>query len=198
MSDKIFFGRTTGQVPDQSSKHPETACMVFTGTPWEWLCPKWSPHRSLKQISKENVRLFCSGSVICHTKRLSCTSGDVSCTLCRTDLLPAGMPVLSMQLSPRTVYPPLSAHFSCTPVLLSNFCCKLQQSIYHSVRLKCLSSAYGFYTATDSSQFLFRDKILYFQRGTALQRRLLMCSRPGIHRAFCDSLCDMDKNENNF
>lgn len=112
MSGKIFLGRTTGQVPDQSSKHPETARMVFTGTPWEWLCPKWSPHWSLKQISKENVRLFCSGSVICHTKRLSLTSGDVSCTLCRTDLLPADMPVLSMQLSPCTLCPPLSAHTS--------------------------------------------------------------------------------------
>lgn len=158
MSGKIFLGRTTGQVPAQSSKHPETARMVFTGTPWEWLCPKWSPHRSLKQISKENVRLFCSGSVICHTKRLSCTSGDVSCTLCRTDLLPAGMPVLSMQLSPCTLCP-LSL---LTPLLFSNFCCKLQQSIYHSVRLKCLSSAYGFYTATDSSQFLLRDS--YFSK----------------------------------
>lgn len=112
MSGKIFLGRTTGQVLDQSSKHPETARMVFTGTPWEWLCPKWSPHWSLKQISKENVRLFCSGSVICHTKRLSLTSGDVSCTLCRTDLLPADMPVLSMQLSPCTLCPPLSAHTS--------------------------------------------------------------------------------------
>lgn len=78
-----------------------------------------------------------------------------------------------------------------TPLLFS--CCKLQRSIYHSVRLECLSSACGFYTATDSSQFLLRDKI---QQGKALQRCLLMCSRPGIH--FCASLCDVDKNENYF
>ncbi len=37
----------------------------------------FSPRKSLTQISKENVRLFCSSGVICHNKQLSFTSGEV-------------------------------------------------------------------------------------------------------------------------
>ncbi len=90
--------------PQNTLKQPECFSQVLP----HWLIP-FAPHKSLTQISKENVRLFCSSSVICHTKRLSFTSGDVSCRLCHTD-----RPLLSTQLSPVQFIPLLSSLFTHT------------------------------------------------------------------------------------
>lgn len=135
MSEKIFFGRLTRQVQEPATKHSQTASMFFTGTPklassqttYLILC---SPHKSLTEISKENVRLFCSRSVICHTKQLSCTSGDVSCRLCHINLLSADFSSAINTDVSSTVYPS-SPRFSYTPFLFSHYSCELQWSTSH-------------------------------------------------------------------
>lgn len=94
----------------QTGPRPKTAHLIL-----------FSPHTGLTQISKENVRLFCSGIVICLCKKLSFTSGGVSCGLCHTDLPSADSPLLPAQLSPIHFMPPplslFSLCFSQTPLL---------------------------------------------------------------------------------
>lgn len=112
----MFFGRLTRQVQEPFTKNSQTASVPFTGTrklassqtAHLILC---SPHKTLTGISKENVRLFCSRSVICHAKRLSCSSGDVSCRLCHTDLLSAHFSFAINTAVSGTVYPSLSSLF---------------------------------------------------------------------------------------
>lgn len=84
-----------------------------------WLIPL-APRKSLTQLSKENVRLSCSNRVICHAKRFSFTSGDVSCRRCHTDLLSAELPLLSTQL-PAVQFIPLSLCFSHTHLAIFPF-----------------------------------------------------------------------------
>lgn len=118
--------------------------MCFSEALPNWLIP-FAPPKSLTQISKENVRLFCSSGVICHAKRLSFTSGDVLCRLCHTDLLSADSPLLSTQLLPVQFIPSLlsfHAHL-CYLFFLFVLRAAVQQL---SPGLKYLSSAHGFHT----------------------------------------------------
>ena len=120
--------------------------MCFSEVLPNWLIP-FAPPKSLTQISKENVRLFCSSSVICHAKRLSLTSGDVLCRLCHTDLLSADSPLLSTQLLPVQFIPSLltlHAHLCYFFFFLFELRAAVLQQL--SPRLKYLSSAHGFYT----------------------------------------------------
>lgn len=95
-----------------------------------WLIP-FAPPKSLTQISKENVRLFCSSGVICHAKRLSFTSGDVLCRLCHTDLLSADSPLLSTQLLPVQFIPSLLSFHAHLCYFFFYLCWELQCSSSH-------------------------------------------------------------------
>lgn len=165
-----------------------------------WLIP-FAPRKSLTQISKENVRLFCSCSVICLTKRLSFTSGDVSCRLCHTDLLSADVLLLSTQLLPGQFIPSLFALLKHTFAIFSFLLWAAAEQL--SPRLKYLSSSHGFYTRHQiPPQYLLSDKRHFLRKGSFLPRSLLMRCVPGISSGLSVPVWDIDeiksRNDNNF
>lgn len=149
--------------------------MCFSEALPNWLIP-FAPPKSLTQISKENVRLFCSSGVICHAKRLSFTSGDVLRRLCHTDLLSADSPLLSTQLLPVQFIPSLlsfHAHL-CYFFFLFVLRAAVQQL---SPGLKWISHSTSAHQILP--QFLLSDKRHFLGKESSLLRSLLMLRVPG-------------------
>lgn len=162
--------------------------MCFSEALPNWLIP-FAPPKSLTQISKENVRLFCSSGVICHAKRLSFTSGDVLCRLCHTDLLSADSPLLSTQLLPVQFIPSLlsfHAHlcyffFYCSAAALTR-----TQVLVISTWISHSTSAHQILP-----QFLLGDKRHFLGKESSLLRSLLMLRVPGTLSWLSMPVCEI-------
>lgn len=128
--------------------------MPFTGTPSLARSPpayliQLSPRKRL--ISKENIRLFCSNSVICHTSLLATPETSLQGTDTLTCCLLIASDINTAVSG--TLYP--SPRFSHTPLLrFSNFKVQLRNSHSHShssTRHQHMGFTLGKYASNTSS-----------------------------------------------